>query len=209
MQQREFAFSTIIATVMLLSVGCSANLNSKAPWVWERDANSDDWSEELDLETLKSKPALRLPSPLLILHPPKRLRGEAGGRPKSLAMSSLLFCGGRCKLLGSRVITDQDKTPFHDDQAITTDSIWLEMLEIPFGPAYAESSSAPQIKVAMESAWFSSILGATQPAILIYLRSLFALEIRSPKVSRSAQLEPLAEQQVRIFILNCTTMGTT
>ena len=58
MQQREFAFSTIIATVMLLSVGCSANLNSKAPWVWERDPNSDDWSEELDLATLESKPAL-------------------------------------------------------------------------------------------------------------------------------------------------------
>ena len=182
---------------MLLSVGCSANLNSKAPWVWERDANSADWSEELDLETLKSKPALRT-EPSTDTPPPKRLRGEAGGRPKSLAMSSLLFCGGRCKLLGSRVITDQDKTPFHDDQAITTDSIWLEMLEIPFGPAYAESSSAPQIKVAMESAWFSSIPGATRPAILIYRRSLFALETRSPKVSRSAQLEPLAEQQVRI-----------
>lgn len=58
MQQRRLAFSIIITTVIVLSFGCSANVTNKTQWVWERDAKSSDWSQELDLETLESKPAL-------------------------------------------------------------------------------------------------------------------------------------------------------
>ena len=132
MQQRAFAFSTIIATVMLLSVGCSANLNSKAPWVWERDPNSDDWSEELDLVTLESKPAL-VPNPPLILH-----RGD------SVAKLATDRRAWRCRASYSPMAGANDwdheslrpKTrPHFDGQVITTDSIWQAISAIPFAPA--------------------------------------------------------------------------